>query len=175
MRLRINPQLVVAACLATLLLAGTAPRASAQTVTGTIFGKVVDADGLPMPGATVNISSKQLIGGTQSRVTGNDGEYRFPALPPGSYSIQVSMPGFAAYSREGIVLGAGASLGVDPRLELASVKETVTVSGGSPMVDVKNSQVRETATQDFLENVPTGRTFVDVFNMMPGVVSGGYN
>jgi hypothetical protein len=66
MRLRIHPHVAVAACLAALLLAGTVPRASAQTVTGTIFGKVVDADGLPMPGATVNISSRQLIGGTQS-------------------------------------------------------------------------------------------------------------
>jgi predicted metal-dependent enzyme (double-stranded beta helix superfamily) len=43
------------------------------------------------------------------------------------------------------------------------------------MVDVKSAQLGETATQSFLENVPTGRTFVDVFNLMPGVVYGNYN
>lgn len=172
---QIRSSLAVLGWVAALLLTGFGTQVSAQTVTGTIFGKVVDAEGLPMPGATVSVSSPQLIGGAQSRITGADGDYRFPALPPGSYTIEVQMPGFAHYAQKAVALGAGASLGIDPRLEVASVRETVTVVGGSPMVDVKNSQVRETATQDFLENVPTGRTFVDVFNMMPGVVSGGYN
>lgn len=153
----------------------TAAPLAAQTVTGTLFGRVVDSDRLPLPGATVTISSPQLIGGAQTRVTGQEGDYRFPALPPGTYNIQIEMPNFATYTRSGIILGAGASIGVDAMLKVASLQETVTVTGESPMVDSKSAQMRETATTEFIENIPTGRTFVDVFNLMPGVVYGNYN
>jgi outer membrane receptor protein involved in Fe transport len=162
---------IAVACVATL----GAPPVAAQTLTGTIFGRVVDAGDLPLPGATVTISSPQLIGGSQTRTTGPEGEYRFPALPPGTYTVQVQMSGFAVQSRPGILLSAGASVAVDTKLEMAALQESVTVAGDSPMVDVKNAQMRETATADFIENIPTARTFVDVFNLMPGVVYGNYN
>jgi outer membrane receptor protein involved in Fe transport len=152
-----------------------AGEAVAQTVTGTLFGNVVDANDLPLPGATVTIRSPQLIGGAQVRVTGSNGEYRFPALPPGTYTVSFEMPGFQSFSREGIILGAGASVGVDAKLQVATIEETITVFGDSPMVDLKSAQIRQTATGALIENVPTGRTFVDVFNLMPGVVYGKYN
>lgn len=155
-----------------ILAAGAA---DAQTVTGTLFGRVADAGDLALPGATVTLASPQLIGGAQTRTTDERGEYRFPALPPGTYSIAVELPGFASHARTGVILGAGASIGVDVGLALLGLEESVTVTGESPMVDAKSSQMRETATQEFLENVPTGRTFVDVFNLMPGVVFGNYN
>ena len=167
-----RPSLVLA--VAVIALAGVAP-AWAQTVTGTLFGRVIDGSDLALPGATVTIRSPQLIGGTQTRTTGADGEYRFPALPPGTYNVTFEMQGFGAHAREGVIIAAGASVGVDAKLELATLQETVTVTGESPMVDIKSAQLGETATQSFLENVPTGRTFVDVFNLMPGVVYGNYN
>jgi outer membrane receptor protein involved in Fe transport len=160
---------------ALLLVAASASSAAAQTVTGTLFGRVIDASNLPLPGATVTISSQQLIGGEQSRVTDGEGNYRFPALPPGTYRLVFEMQGFQTVARPGVSLGAGASLAVDAKLAVATIQETVTVTGESPMVDVKSAQIRETATQELIENVPTGRTFVDVFNLMPGVVYGNYN
>ena len=160
--------------MAAAVMLAAAP-AVAQTVTGTIFGRIVDDSGLPLPGANVTISSPQLIGGAQTRVADGEGTYRFPALPPGTYAIQVEMPAFATHSRQGIILGAGASIAVDAKLALASLQESVTVTGDSPMVDVKSSQSREMASAEFIENIPTGRTFVDVFNLMPGVVYGNYD
>lgn len=157
-----------------LLLVMSMP-VSGQTVTGTLFGRVVDGGQLPLPGATVTITSPQLIGGAQTRVTDESGAYRFPALPPGTYAIAVEMSGFSNYSREAVVLTAGSSVGVDAELALGGFAEEVTVTGGAAMVDTKNSQMGETANREFIENVPTGRTFVDVFNLMPGVVSGSYN
>lgn len=149
--------------------------AGAQTVTGTLIGRAVDSSGAVLPGVTVSISSAQLIGGTQLRTTDAGGEYRFPALPPGTYSVAFELSGFQPYQREKIILEAGATAAVDAQLGPAQRAESVVVVGEGPMVDVKSAQLRETAGADFIENVPTGRTFVDVFNLMPGVVYGKYN
>jgi outer membrane receptor protein involved in Fe transport len=161
----------LAACFFTLIGAV----AGAQTVTGTIFGKVTDTSSAVLPGATVTLASPQLIGGGQTRVTGEDGGYRVPALPPGRYQVDVELPGFRHVTRPDVQVEAGASVAVDMKLEVAAVSETVTVSGSSSLVDVKSSQTREMATKDLIENVPTGRSFTDVFNLMPGVVNGNYS
>ena len=174
MTLRTRSHWICLAVSAAGLLLFAQPVAS-QTVTGTLFGRVLDAGDLPLPGASVSVSSPQLIGGAQTRITDGNGEYRFPALPPGTYSLNAELSGFATLARAGILLGAGASIGVDLKLAVAGVQENVTVTGESPMIDVKSSQMRETASREFIENVPTGRTFVDVFNLMPGVVFGNYN
>lgn len=150
-------------------------RASAQTVTGTIFGKAADSSGAVVPGATVTVRSPQLIGGAQTRVTNEAGEFRFPAMPPGKYEVDFELAGFQTFHRAGIILEAGAAVAVDAVLQLATVQESLSVVGSSPMVDVKSSQMSEIATKELIENVPTGRTFVDVFNLMPGVVYGKYN
>jgi outer membrane receptor protein involved in Fe transport len=149
--------------------------ATAQTVTGTLIGRATDESGAVVPGVTVAIASPQLIGGSQSRTTSGTGEFRFPALPPGVYAVTFELSGFSSFKREGVILAAGATVAVDARLTPAQLQETVTVEGSSPMVDVKSAQMTETATADLIDNVPTGRTFVDVFNLMPGVVYGEYN
>lgn len=147
----------------------------AQTVTGTIFGRVVsEAAGSVLPGVTVTVSSPQLIGGAQVRMTDESGQYRFPAMPPGSYKVVFELVGFSGLTRGSVVLEAGASTAVDAKLKIASREETVTVLGSSPVVDVKSAQVRQTATQDLITNIPTGRTFIDVFDRMPGVVNTNY-
>jgi outer membrane receptor protein involved in Fe transport len=149
--------------------------AASQTVTGTIIGRVADSSGAVLPGVAVTISSPQLIGGTQGRTTGPAGEYRFPALPPGTYTVAFELAGFGGSKRDGVILDAGATAAVDVQLSPAQVSENVTVEGESAMVDVKSAQLRETADAALIENVPTGRTYVDVFNLMPGVVYGKYN
>jgi len=149
--------------------------AFAQTVTGTIIGRVIDDSGGVLPGVTVTIASPQLIGGMQSRATSGTGEYRFPALPPGTYTVTFELQGFAPSKTEGVAMGAGSTASVDARLKPAQLQETVTVEGSSSLIDVKSAQLRETASAELIENVPTGRAFTDVFNLMPGVTSGKYN
>ena len=160
-----------------LMLACLWPAASAgaQTVTGTIFGRVIDSDQGVMPGVTVTLASPNLIGGEQVRTTDARGEFRFPALPPGLYAVRFELSGFQTLNREGIVLDAGASRAVDVAMAVSGVEETVTVVGGAPLVDTKSAQMSTVAGDEVLQNIPTGRTFVDVFNLMPGVVYGRYN
>jgi outer membrane receptor protein involved in Fe transport len=167
---RVSPVVLLAVALGAL----AATPALAQTVTGTLIGRVADATGGVLPGATVTIESRQLIGGVQSRTTGASGEYRFPALPPGTYTVTFDLTGFSASKRERVMLEAGSTLSLDAKLSPAQLAETVTVEAESPMVDVKSAQMHETAASELIENIPTGRTFVDVFNLMPGVVFGKY-
>src|SRR6266516_1896825 len=89
--------------LAALLVA--APQAFAQgggaSTTGSINGKVLDASGAVLPGVTVTASSPSLMG-VQTSVTDSGGNYRFPALPPGTYAVSYELPGFNTLKRENI-------------------------------------------------------------------------
>jgi hypothetical protein len=158
-----------------LTVLAAVPPTEAQTVTGTILGQVVDETGGVLPGVSVTVSSPQLIGGQQTRTTGASGEFRFLALPPGTYEVGFSLNGFGALKREGVILGAGATATIDAQLKPAQLAEAITVEGESAMVDVKSAQLRETATAELIDNVPTARAFTDVFNLLPGVTSGKYN
>src|SRR5690349_15552761 len=89
-----RPFRLLAALGAAILCVARPVGAEAQTVTGTIFGRVADSSGGVMPGVTVTLVSGQLIGGAQSRVTSDTGEFRIPALPPGTYEVRFELQGF---------------------------------------------------------------------------------
>jgi protocatechuate 3,4-dioxygenase beta subunit len=55
--------------------------------TATLAGTVTDSTGAVLPGATVTVSSESLIGGSRTTTTDANGNYRFPALPPGRYVV----------------------------------------------------------------------------------------
>src|SRR5262249_53239066 len=93
--------------------------ARAQEVNRTLYGRVVDATDLALPGATVTITSPQLIKGAQVLVTNEKGQYRAPLLPPGIYSVKAEMSGFQTSSSDDIQLKAGAALSIDFALKVA--------------------------------------------------------
>src|SRR5918997_559415 len=111
--------------------------AAAQT-TGSINGTVVDNSGAVLPGVTVSATSPALMG-VQTAVTNETGNYRFPSLPPGTYTLSYELAGFSNVRREGILINIGFNATVNVQLQLASLQETVTVTGVSPLVDVTNT------------------------------------
>ena len=96
--------LLVAACLLQPSLAG------AQGMSGDLIGTVRDAQGGVLPGATVRVSSPALIGGTVTSTTNEKGQLRFQALPPGVYTLDVELKGFAPYRVPDISVGAGSTM-----------------------------------------------------------------
>jgi hypothetical protein len=148
--------------------------AIAQEVTGTLYGKVTDESGLAVPGATITVTSPQLIKDAEVRVTGERGTYRVPALPPGTYSVKAEVAGFQTVTYADIVLQAGSSIGVDFVLKLSPVEETVTVTGESPLVDVKSAQTMRTVLSEVVENIPIGRRFSDLITTAAGVLDSEY-
>src|SRR5262245_53209507 len=84
-----------------LLLLGVARHAAAQRTTGGITGKVTDESGGVLPGVTVTLSGAG-VAGQPSVVTTETGAYRFPLLPPGSYTLEYALQGFTTLKRTAI-------------------------------------------------------------------------
>src|SRR5438094_6111115 len=102
--------------------------ASAQAVTGTMSGTVVDPQGRVIPGATVTVIS-EATKDPRDAVTDARGEFQVTNLQPGLYTVKISLSGFRTLERKNIVLSAGERLAVpDLALELGSVGETITVA-----------------------------------------------
>src|SRR5262245_25952462 len=142
-----------------------------------VAGTVRDELGAVARGATVTVSSPQLIGGPQSVSTDARGDYRFSFLSPGDYEIVAALDGFANEVRSGLTLRPGLTFTVDFTLRAAPVKETVIVQGPAPMVDVHASSAPTLINRQLLDNLPLPRTpfsgagtVADVVNLAPGVV-----
>ena len=136
--------------------------------TGTIQGRVVDAQGAVLPGVTVTATSPALIQ-PQTTVTSETGNYRFPAVPPGVYEINFELAGFNALKRSGIQITLGFTAQVNVELTLATLQETVTVSGASPVIDTSTTRVQQNFKMDQLQSIPNGRDMWALLAVTPSV------
>jgi hypothetical protein len=166
--MRRHLRLVVAAGFVALLIA---PAAIAQTLGSGIAGVVKDESGGVVPGVSVALTSPALIGGTQTVFTDPQGRYRFVDLRPGDYALTFSLDGFQTVRREGIVLRASFTATINIDLKTASLEESVTVTGDSPIVDVRTNVSERSINQELLENIPTARGIQAVAALVPGVTS----
>jgi hypothetical protein len=142
--------------------------AFAQT-TGSVNGTVTDNTGAVLPGVTVTATSPVLMG-VQSAITNENGIYRFPSLPPGTYRLAYELSGFSNVVREGIVVNIGFAATINVQLQLASLQETVTVSGVSPVVDVTNTNNQTNFTREQMENLPNARDIWSLIGQTPGMM-----
>ena len=93
----------------------------------------------------------------QVQVTGADGSYRFLALPPGVYAVDFELTGFQTVKREGIRVVINQTLSVDQQLQVATLQETVTVTGESPVVDTTTTTMGTNFTKELLTEIPNAR------------------
>ncbi|MDL1948606.1 TonB-dependent receptor [Acidobacteria bacterium ACD] len=160
----------IAVALALLLVLATAGPALAQgSVTGRIQGAVKDEQGGALPGVTVTAASPALVRGTMTTVTDAGGVYRFPALPPGSYSVSAALSGFKTVQRTNVRVGLGSSIAVDLTLQLESVKTEVVVTGEAPVVSVVQNSVATTFGGDYITKQAVPRNYYQVITTAPGV------
>lgn len=149
------------------VLALTSSWAFAQT-TGSINGTVADNTGAVLPGVTVTAESPAMLG-VQTAVTDASGDYRFPSLPPGTYKLKYELPGFATIVREGVIIQIGFTATVSVKMNVATVEETVTVTGESPVVDVQNTAVKNAFNAEMLKNIPNARDIWSLIAEAPGM------
>jgi hypothetical protein len=147
-----------------------APPATAQNPTGTISGRVTDSSDLSVPGATVTIESAHLQG-VRTTVTSANGDYIFPHLPPGTYTVTVELSGFAT-TRQTRDVGAMQPVEVNVTLRPASLSEVVTVT---PRTDAFTNTVQASTNiqQELLSTLPTARTILSAVNLSPGAHATG--
>ncbi len=153
--------------LAVLVCLAAAVPAAAQEQTGSIQGIVKDQSGAVLPGVTVE-ARNQATGAAQTTVTDGTGKYRFPALPPGLYDLNSTLQSFTPAKNENVVLELGQLLTIDLTMAPAAVTETVTVTGESPLIDVKQNATFAVIPVDRIERIPKGRNFTDVLAVVPG-------
>ncbi|MGE3274823.1 MAG: carboxypeptidase regulatory-like domain-containing protein [Vicinamibacterales bacterium] len=136
--------------------------------TGTIQGRVSDAQGAVLPGVTVTATSPSMLG-PQTVVTSETGNYRFPAVPPGTYTVTYELPGFNTIKREGIQITLGFTATLNIELSLATLEETVTVTGESPVIDTTSTRVQQNFKLDQLQSIPNGRDMWSLLAVTPAV------
>jgi hypothetical protein len=143
------------------------PGAAAQETTGGIKGYVKDKSGASGPKAEVELTSEALIV-PKKAVADNAGYFYFSVLPPGSYTLTVTAPGFRTYKQVGIPLSVGTLPTIDINMEIGSVAETIEVTGRAPIVDVTTSKVAVAITEADIDNLPKGRSYQSVIALAPG-------
>jgi hypothetical protein len=142
---------------AMVLAAVAAVPAAAQMQTGSILVRVTDDQGAAVPGVAVTLASPVLVAGTMSGVTDGGGVNRFPSLQPGVYSVRLELQGFKTVIRENVAVQVGATVPLDLALQLATVAETVTVTGASPVVDTTSANTSVNLGEQLLQGTPGGR------------------
>ncbi len=157
-----------------LVLAMALGSAGAQELRGRIDGSVTDNTGGVLPGVTVTISGPALIQ-PQVTVTGADGSYRFPALPTGVYTLVFELSGFQTVRREEIRVGLATTVTINIQLPLAGVEETLTITGESPVVDVKNTNVGTSFTKELMQDIPNARDIWAAMAQAPGFQMNSYD
>ena len=148
--------------------------AMAQIDQGRLVGTVTDAQGGVLPGVTVTAKSPALIG-VRTTVTEADGKFSIASIPSGAYELTFELSGFQAFKRPGIILGLGKILTVDGQMQVASLQESVTVTGASPVVDMQSSKVGTDFTTDKLVGVPTATDVWAVLGQASGVRMNGFD
>src|SRR5258706_137141 len=164
-------KLVVAVLAACLLASSAFAQGGGASTTGSINGKVADSSGGVLPGVTVTVTSPSLMG-VQSSVTDTGGNYRFPALPPGTYTVQFELPGFNTLKRTDIQIGMGFTATVNVELAVASLQETVTVTGASPVIDTSSTRVQQNFKLEALQEIPNSRDLWSLLALTPAVTMG---
>jgi hypothetical protein len=141
--------------------------------TGKITGIVTDPSGAVLANATVTTTSPALFA-KRTTATHADGSYLLDLLPPGEYDVTVTQAGFRAFTQKGIVLTAGFTATVSPRLQVGEVSQAVTVEG-EPILDLQNNQTTTTFDQNLLEDIPSGRDPWSTVAQMPGSTSSTFD
>jgi hypothetical protein len=149
-----------------LLLVGTF--VSAQQTSSKVVGTVVDSDGNPLPGVTVEATSPKMVG-KATAITDQNGTFRLLSLVPGVYKLVFSLQGFQTLVREQIPVILEQTISIKETLQLGKLEEQITVIGQSPLIDVKSTVKGMTITKEVFQLLPKGRDFDALMTAIPGV------
>ena len=136
---------------------------------GTIAGAVKDASGAVLPGVTVEAASPALIEKVRTAVTDGSGQYRLVNLPPGTYTVTFTLPGFSTVKRDAVEVSANFTSNIDADLRVGAVEETITVTGESPIVDIQSSAQTRTMTDQAFKELPTGGSWIQMAALVPAI------
>jgi hypothetical protein len=158
----------LAALAAALLLLAPAPLAAQGVQTGTLIGSVTSADGEPLPGATVTVTSSALQG-ERTTTTSVNGDYILRGLPPGAYEARFTLEGMTP-----VVVSVGVPLGgnarADAALQVQAAEETITVTGDVPSA-LETTTVGANFPSSTVDNLAIPRTILEIAELAPAATN----
>ena len=142
-----------------------------QVAAGTILGTITDASGARIPRANITIKN-DATGSIRQVTTNNDGLYRAPDLPPGTYEVVVSAMGFATVVRSSIQLDVGVELVIDLRVPVGSLVERVEIKEEVPSIETSSSTISAVIGATSVRELPlNARDWTLLANLEPGVAT----
>jgi len=143
-------------------------QALAQEATSKIMGKVTDKEGTPLPGVTIEATNPKQIA-KSTALTDSNGVYRLLALTPGVFRLVFTLEGFQTLVRENVVVELGQTLIFDVSLEMGRLEEQITVTGQSPIVDIRSTVKGQVMGKEVFDILPKSRSFDGLISTIPGV------
>src|SRR6266571_5120766 len=152
-----------------LMIAATFSKA--QTTTASFQGTVADATGAVLPGAQVTASNVET-GLKRTTTTSDEGRFLLSELPPGSYEMTVTLPGFETLVRKGMTLTVGQQANLALVMNVGTIDQRVVVTGDAPIVETTQSSVSGVVEERRITELPlNGRDFTQLALVEPAVVS----
>ena len=148
------------------------PGAAFASVTkGTVKGTAVDEGGLPVPGVLITITAPELMGNRQA-MTDGEGRYLFVELPPGTYQLVAQAEAFSTVRKTGLSVNIGRTLNIPVTMILSDAAEEIVIEQKQAAVDTEAGNRGTVLTKDFLDRIPTGRSYQEAVQMAAGVTGG---
>jgi hypothetical protein len=157
--------------LAALALVGVSAPAAAQVTTGAIRGRVLSTDGQPVSDAEV-VAINLGTGISNRTMSDASGQYRFPALPLGTYNVQTRRIGYTPVQRPSVRLRLGQTFVANFTLAATAVAvEELTVTAElAPLIDMDQTATVDLVSSEDVEAIPVnGRNFADLIALSPMV------
>ncbi|MBV9180189.1 MAG: TonB-dependent receptor [Acidobacteria bacterium] len=157
----------------------TAVLLTVSLATGSLFGQtlasvqgqVVDQSGAVVVNANITVTNT-ATSMIQTTKTDDNGNYRVPALPVGTYDLEVQASGLEHQRAKSVVLEVGRTSVQNFQLKVAQAGETVTVITEAPVVESTTMTVGEVMDPQNVQLIPlNGRHFVDLGFLIPGSVT----
>ncbi len=144
-----------------------------QTSSTSLRGTVTDPSGSVVQGATVVLENKES-NLSRTVTTGVQGDYQFPFLPPGTYSLLVTASGFERYQQSGLQLPVNTPVTANVGLKLGKASEVVNVTTEAPILNTVDASLGNSFDQNQVRQIPLeGRNVPDLLSLQAGVAYTG--
>ena len=136
--------------------------------TGEIKGSIQDEQGEMIPGIEITAESSSLQG-IRTVISLKNGNFHFPLLPVGKYTLTFKLAGFSTYIQKDVVVHLGKVTNLSIKMELSKLSEEVTVTADAPLIDKTSTDTSYHLNSEKLEKIPVqNRTVVDAVKFTPG-------
>ncbi|HWY21179.1 MAG TPA: carboxypeptidase regulatory-like domain-containing protein [Candidatus Acidoferrum sp.] len=143
--------------------------------TTSVRGTVTDPGGNAIVGANVALANAESKT-ERNATTGEQGEYQFLLIPPGTYTLKVTAPGFRSYEQKGLELLVNTPATANVQLKVGATTEVVTVTSEVPALNLVDASVGNSFDEKQVRQIPLeGRNVPDLLSLQAGVTYTGRN